>query len=152
MKINYNKSKIYKITDNENGLYFIDRTTDSYLSKRIIFLKKSYEKYLKDNKIKYQSYFKIFENDKYNISLIEYCNCEDIKQLKQRVQEIINLEENMNELCLNHSVNNTKRTISKVKCQICGINVALNQKIRHENGKFHNSFIVSTKPLEIKVV
>ena len=151
MKINYEKSKIYKIT-NKEGLYFIDRTTDTYLSKRLIFLRKSYENYLKDNKKKYEPYFKIFENGEYTTISIEDFKCENIKQLKTRVEEIVNLEENKNELCLNHKKVPVKRNISKVKCEVCKVEVALNQKARHEKGKFHNSFLKNVKEEEVEIV
>jgi hypothetical protein len=140
MKIKYNSSKIYKICD-KDGFYFIDRTTDTYLSKRLIFLRKSYEKYVKDNTSKFHPYFKILEKGEYNTSLIENFKCENIKELKNRLEEIINLDENKNEFCLNHINFEIKRTIPKIKCDVCNVQISKNQINRHVKGNFHKKFL-----------
>lgn len=145
MKINYDQSKIYKISD-KNGYYYIDTTTDTYLSKRLLFLRKTYEMYLIDNTRKYEPYFKIFESGQFVTSLVENFNCETKKELKERLKEIVNLDENKTDFCLNHNKVKTRRVITKIRCDVCNIEIASNQKTRHERGKFHNRFLSIIQP------
>jgi hypothetical protein len=150
MKVKYEQSKIYKIS-NKEGDYFIDRTTDSYLSKRLVFLRKSFEKYQNDKSRSYEPYFKLFENkDELSLALIENFKCEDIKTLKTRLDEIVKLEENQSDKCLNNmKTEQVKKRVSKYKCPVCKIDVALNQKNRHEGGKFHKRFLDEQKEPEV---
>ena len=80
----YSKSKIYKIVCNITGLIYIGSISQP-LCRRIQDHKKDYQYYL--NKAWFSSCltsFKIFENDNYNIILVEDYPCQRKEQLLAR--------------------------------------------------------------------
>ena len=83
---NYNKGKIYKITDNGQNKCYIGSTTQPYLSNRLAQHRKKYNNYLKGKGCCY-SVFSIFDEfgvDNCKIYLIEEFSCNSKEELHRR--------------------------------------------------------------------
>ena len=81
--VNYNLGKIYKIVDNTNNNVYIGSTCEPTLARRLAKHIGNFKSYKKGN-CRYISSFKIFENENYNIVLIEDYPCENKNQLYAR--------------------------------------------------------------------
>jgi len=82
--VNYNNGKIYKIVDNTNGNIYIGSTIKKYLSSRLALHKSNYKRFL-EGKVKTCCSCKlIFENNDYDIILLELVNCNSNDELKAR--------------------------------------------------------------------
>jgi hypothetical protein len=73
---NYSDGKIYAIRSHQTDKVYIGSTTQS-ISKRFYEHKKSYERYLKDQKKAYISSFEMFKYDDCYIELIETCKSKE---------------------------------------------------------------------------
>ena len=81
--VNYQLGKIYKIVDNTNGDIYIGSTCEPTLSRRLANHICDYKKYLEGKKENITS-FQIFDNNNYDIILIENYPCERKDELHAR--------------------------------------------------------------------
>lgn len=139
----YTCGKIYKLVCNKTGLCYYGSTTQS-LNER---LAKHKDKY-KNNRDNMAS-FKVFENDDYKIELIENYPCFEKIELRRREQYWISNNECVNKkksYKTEEEINEYKKQMhqkalnTKILCR-CGIETSLTHKARHEQSKFHLSFI-----------
>ena len=77
---NYSDGKIYAIRSYQTDQIYIGSTTQP-LSKRFYEHKKSYERYIKDQKKAYISSFEIFKYDDCYIEIIKACPCKSKEEL-----------------------------------------------------------------------
>jgi len=92
---NYQNAKIYKIIDNTNNNIYIGSTCEIYLSKRLQKHLSNYKAY-KIGKYTYTTSFKIFENNNFEILLLETYPCNNKYELELKEREYIE-----NNDCLN---------------------------------------------------
>lgn len=94
----YQRGKIYKIVCNKTNKCYIGSTCETRLCNRINKHRDSFKRYLKGT-YSYVSSFEIFENDDYDIVLIEEYPCNSKDQLHSRERFWIENSEN----CVNRS-------------------------------------------------
>ena len=81
--VNYQLGKIYKIVDNTNDNVYIGSTCEPTLARRLAKHLGNYKEH-QTNGLHYVSSFKIFENENYDIVLIELCSCNSKDELYSR--------------------------------------------------------------------
>ena len=94
----YSLGKIYKIICHKTGLIYIGYTCEPTLARRLVKHRAEYVQYLKGKK-RYVTSFKIFENEVYEIVLIESCSCKSKDELHRRERFYIE-----NNVCVNKYV------------------------------------------------
>jgi hypothetical protein len=93
----YENGKIYRLVCNNTGLNYYGSTTQK-LPQRLYEHKRSYKKYLKDNK-NYFSSFEIIKEDNFKIILVELFNCSCKLELEKRERYYIDNNE-----CINKNI------------------------------------------------
>jgi hypothetical protein len=91
----YKNAKIFKIVDNTNDDIFIGSTCIPMLSKRLARYRECYKRYLNGN-YKYNTPFKIFKNNDYDIVLIEEYPCKTKDQLTARLRHHVEMTDCIN--------------------------------------------------------
>ncbi len=98
---NYENAKAYQVIDNTNGEVFIGGTCEPSLSRKLAQHVSDMKSYYKTgSKGKFRLVYAIFENENYNIELIENYPCKSQDELNQRI---------------GHYIRNTKNAINRVK-------------------------------------
>jgi hypothetical protein len=159
--VNYKNSKIYRIYDNETGKCYYGSTCNT-LERRLCQHEKGFKSYLNGNH-GYVSSFEIIEKNNYNISLVENCDFNSRKQLRQRERfyiennECVNqvipcrtskeyFQKNKSHIYEKHREwckNNNQKLLEKKRqfnnqrciCEICGTEVNRGNLLRHKKSK-----------------
>jgi hypothetical protein len=92
---NYQLGKIYKIIDYTNNNIYIGSTSEPTLARRLASHKRSYKQW-KDGKCNKCMSYDIFENDNYDIILLENCPCNTKDELHAREKFYIQNNECIN--------------------------------------------------------
>jgi len=93
--VNYQNGKIYKIECHQTGLIYIGSTSEPTLARRLSNHIRSYHIWKNTGK-RYITSFKIFENENYDISLLESYPCNTRDELKAREKHYIKTMECVN--------------------------------------------------------
>ena len=161
--VNYQLGKIYKIVDNTNGDIYIGSTCEPNLARRLATHIGDYKKYLEGKRVNITS-FQIFDNNNYDIILIENYPCERKDELHARERyyieslKCVNKQfpgRTKNEYCKIHKEdikqynaqyrNENKEKIHqqqnvKTSC-LCGCRYTNNHKSQHEQTNLHQNYI-----------
>jgi hypothetical protein len=154
----YQLGKIYKIVDNTTNEIYIGSTCQKYLSTRLQGHLTKYKQY-KNGKCGYTTSFKIFENENYDIVLLQNYPCNNKYELESKEREYIesldcinkviptisieerkdyqkeyyqNNKDKINEKGKEYYKNNKDRLSEKIKCEICNSMVSRMHLLRHK--------------------
>jgi hypothetical protein len=134
--VNYQLGKIYKIVDNTNGNIYIGSTSQATLAHRLSKHVSNYKSYLKKTNKNYNtSSFEIFQNENFDIILIELYPCNSKDELHARERYYI---ETLN--CVNKCIpTRTKKEYMKEYCEINKEHIKQRQKNYDFNNKEHKA-------------
>ena len=157
--MNYQNSKIYKITDNTTDMIYIGSTCKT-LDRRL----KQHEaqfKAFKAGKYHFITSFKILDNNDYKIELVENYPCATKQDLNIREGNIIKQLRNEKLNIVNKFVAGQTRAQyrqeniniinEKQKCS-CGGKFTYNGKSQHEKTKKHQNYINNSKTINIQTL
>jgi len=113
--VNYQHGKIYKIECHQTGLIYIGSTSEPTLARRLSNHIKNY-RYWKKTGEKYTTSYKIFENENYDISLLESYPCNTRDELTAREKHYIKTTECVNKVIPSR---NKREYYNDNKEQIC---------------------------------